>query len=249
MPAASLRHSDRPTLEDSDNHRIRQVALANQPITLEGGSLVNLLQHPLLLSALLNQLNLALAPATLAAASLAKNLEQVAASLDRATLLRRPNKVVASSVRREEQLAASAQGLALGPGLAREAAYLVATINSSSSNNNNPSLSHLVGQLPLPEEVLGLVPLASAPITIIQTIPAVVYSAILVRPILRLGKPSNSQLKQTHLAASGLKTKTRQILNHPSEASVLSSNKSKSQADCLALRLQITQGEVVSLGT
>ena len=248
MPAANLQHSDRPTLEDSDNHRIRQVALANQRITLEVGSLVNLLQHPLLLSALLSQLNLALAPATPAAASLAKNLEQVAASLHKATLLRRPNKLVASSVRQEEQLAASAQELALGPGLAREAAYLVATINSS-SRNNNPSLSHLVGQLPLLEEVLGLVPLASAPITIIQTIPAVVYSAILVRPILRLGKPSNSQLKQTHLAASGLKTKTRQILNHPSEASVLSSNKSKSQADCLALRLQIIQGEVVFLGT
>lgn len=246
MPAASLQHSDSPTLEVSDNHRIRQVALANQPTTQEADSLVNLLRRPLLLSAL-NQPNLDLALVILAAASLAKNLERLAAYLDKITRLQHHSKVVASSVLQEEQLAASAQELPLGPDLALEVVFLVATINSSSSNNR--SRSHSVRQLPPLEEGLGLVVLGSAPTTITRIPAVVVYSAIVVRPTLLLGNLSSSQPNRTRSAALGLKPKTNQITSRPSEASVLSSNKSKSQADYLAPRLRIILGEVVCLGT
>ena len=118
MPAASLQRLDRPTSQDSDNHRIRRAALDNQQTTQEAASLVNLLRRLLLLLALLSQPKLVLAPAIMAAASLARNLEQVAAFLDKAMLLRPLSRVVASSVLQEEQLAASVQGLALGPDLA-----------------------------------------------------------------------------------------------------------------------------------
>ena len=119
----------------------------------------------------------------------------------------------------------------------------MATTNSSSSNNNNSrSRSHSVQQLP-PLGVLGLALLVSAPTTILRTTPAVVYLAILARPTLLLGKLSSSQ----HSAALGLKTKTRPIPNHLSEALVLSSNRIKSLVDCLD-KIQTTLGEVVCLG-
>lgn len=245
MPAASLQHSDRPTSEGLDNHRIRQVALANQQTTQEAGFLVNPLRHHPLLSAVLSQLNLVLAPA-LVAASLVQNLEPMAASLDKATLLRRPSKVVAFLVLPEEQMPASAQELALGPDLVVEAVYLVATMNNSNNSRNH---SHLVGQLPRLEEVLGLAAVGSAPITILQPTPTVVYSAMLARPTLLLGKLSSSPLNKTHSAALGLKIKTRAIANHLSEALVPSSNKSKSQAVYSAAKLQITQGGGACLGT
>ena len=247
MPAASPQHSDSPTLEDSDNHRIRQVASASQPTIQEAGSLVNLLRHPLLLSAL-NQPNLDLALVTLVAASLAKNLERVVAYSGKPTRLQHHSKVVASSVLQEEQLAASAQELPLGPDLALEVVFLVATISSSSSSNNR-SRSHSVRQLPPLEEDLGLAVLGSAATTITRAPAVVVYSAIAVRPTLLLGKLSSSHPNRTHSAALGLKPKTKQITSRPSEASVLSSNKSKSQADYLETRLQIVLGEVVYLGT
>ena len=236
MPAASLQHLDRPISQGSDNRRIRQEALANQQ-TQGLESLVKLLRH-LRLSALHSQPNLALAPVIMAAASLAQNLEQVAASLEQTTLLRRPSKVVASSALQEERIPVSVQEPAPGPDL--PPVFLVTT--TSSSSNNSPSHSHLVGQLPPLEEVLGLVTLVSA-ITIILLIPAVVYSAILARPTPHLVKPS-SQLNKTHSAASGLKTKIRPIPNHPSEALVLSSNRNKSLAVCLADRMQTTPGVV-----
>lgn len=231
MPAASLQHLDRPILEDSDNHRIRLVALANQQTTREAASLVNL-RHPPLLSALLSQRNLVLALVIPAAAFSAQNLEQVAASLDKITQLRRLSKVVASSVLQVEQ------------GLAPQVVYLVATTNSS---NNNRSRSHLAGQLP-PVEVSGRAALVSATPTILQTTPVVAYSVILARPTLLLGKLSSSQLNKTRSAALELKLKIRPIRNLPLEALVPSSNKSRSQADYLADKMQLTLEELVCLG-
>ena len=229
MPVASLQHSGRPILEDLDNHKIRQVALAN-PLTIqEADSSVNLLRHRLRLSVPHSQPNPALVPVILPAASLAQNLQQVSVCLDRATLLRRPSKVGAFSVLLEEQLAASVQELAQGPDLAVGQVYLVATTTNSS---NSRSLSHLVGQLPPLERVSG----GSAPASMLQTTPAVAYSAPLARPTLPLGKHSSSQLNRTHSAALGLKIRIRPITSHPSEVSVISSNKSKSQADCLEIR-------------
>ena len=241
MPVARLGHLDRLILGASVNHKIRQVALANQQITQEVGSLGNLLRHHLL-SVLISQPNLDLAPVIVAAAFLARNLQQTAVSLDKATLLRRHNKVVASSVLQEEQLAASVQEVAPGLGLVPAVVYSVATINSSS---NSRSRSHSVGQLP-PLELSERPILGLEPPTMPQTIPAV-YSAALARITLLLGRLSSSLLNKTHLAALELKIKTRPILNQPSEGLVPSSNKSKSQADCLATRMQTTRGEVVFL--
>ena len=234
MPVASLLHLDRPTSEDLDNHRTRQVALANRPTTQEAGSLVNLLQHHLLLSALLSQPKLGLARVILAAASLDKSLQQVAASLDKVTLLQRPSRVAASLVL-QEGLAASVQRLAPGPFLVPATVYSVAIISSSS---NSRSRFHLVGQLPPLEEVSERATLASAPITILRT-PVVVYSATRARQTLHLGKTSSSQLKQIHSADLGLRTKTRLILHQPLGPSVRNSNKSKSRAGYLAIRMQI----------
>ncbi len=242
MPVASLLHLDRPTSQDSDNHKIRQVALDKQQITQEAASLANLLRHPLLLSARLSQPNLALAPAILVAASLAPNLEQVAASLDKTTPPQRLSKVVAFSVLQQEQIPASGPEVALGPDLAPQAVYLVATTNSS---NSSRSRSHSVEQL-LPLAVLGLAPLVSAPTIILRT-PALVYLAILARPTLLLGKLSSSPLSQTHSAALGLKIRTSPITHHPSEGLVLSSNKSKSRPVFSADKTQILLEEVVCL--
>lgn len=233
MPVASLQHSGRPISEHLDNHKIPQVALANPLIIQEADSSVNLLRHRLRLSVPLSQPNPALVPVILPAASLAQNLQQVSVFLDRATLLRRPSKVGAFSVLLEEQLAASVQELALGPDLAVGQVYLVATTTNSS---NSRSLSHLVGQLPPLERVSGRAAPGSAPASMLQTTPAVAYSAPLARPTLPLGKHSSSQLSKTHSAALGLKIRIRPITSHPSEVSVTSSNKSKSQADCLEIR-------------
>lgn len=239
-PAASLQRLDRLTSEGLDKHRIQQVALANQQAIQEVDCLVNLLQHHLP-SVLLSQPNLALEAVILAEASLVQNLQQVAASLDKATLLRRPSKVAASSVLQEEQLEASAQQLALDLDLVPVVVSLVATINSSS---NSRSRSHSVEQLP-PLEVSGRAALRSEP-TITQE---AVCSATLARTTLLLDKLSSSQLNKTHSAALGLKIKTRPTLNHPSEGLVPSSNKSRNQAVCSVIRLRIQLGEVVCLGT
>lgn len=239
MPAASLQHLDRPTLEDSDNRRIRQVALANQQTTREAVSSVNL-RHPLLLSALLSQPNLVLALVTPAAAFLAQNRERVAASLDKTTQPRRLSKVAASLVLRVEQRVASVQELAQG--LAPEVVYLLAT-----SSPNSRSRSHLEEQLP-PLEVLGRVMLVSATPTILQTTPVVAYSVTLPRPTLLLGKINSNQLHKTRSAALGLKIKTRPIAHRPSAALVPSSNKNRSQADYLAHQILPTLREVVCLG-
>ena len=241
MPAASLQHLDRPTLEDSDNRRIRQVALANQQTTREAVSLVNL-PHPLLLSALLSQPNLVLALVTPAAAFLAQNLEQAAASLDKTTQLRRLSKVAASSVLQLEQRVALAQGLGLGQGLALEVVYLLAT-----SSPNSRSRSHLEEQLPL-LEVLGRATLVSETPTVLQTTLVVAYSVTPARPTLLLGKINSSQLNKTRSAALVLRTKTRPITHRPSEALVPSSNKSRSQADYSAAKIPLILGEVVCLG-
>lgn len=242
MPAASLQHLGRPTLQDSDNRRTRLVALANQQTTQEAAFLVNL-RHPLLLSALLSQPNLGLALVIPPAASLAQNLRQVAASLDKTTQFRRLSKAVASSVLQVEPREASVQEL--GQGLVPEVVYLVATTNNSS--NNSQSRFHSVGQLP-PLEVLGRATLVSAIPTILQTIPVVAYSVILAKTTLLLGKLNSSQLKQTRSAALVLKIKPRLIIHRPSEALVPSSNKSRSQADCLADKMPPTLGEVACLG-
>lgn len=240
-PTARLEHLDRPTLEDLVNHRIRQAALANQQIVQVAGSLGNLLRHHLL-SVLTSQPNLALAPIIIVAASLAQNLQQVAASLDRATLLQRHNKVVASSVLQEEQLVVSVQELALDLDLVQVEASSVATINS-----NSRSRSRSVGPLP-PLEALGRAVLGSGPTTILQTTPAV-YSAMLAKITPLLGKISSSQLNKTHSAALGIKIKTRQIPNQRLGVLVPSSNKSRNQADYLAIRIQIILGQVGCLGT
>ena len=207
------------------------------------GSLGNLLRHHLL-SVLTKQPNLALAPAIIVAASLARNLQQVAASLDRAMLLHRHNKMVASSVLQEEQLVVSVQGLALDLALGQVEAFLEPPINS---NSNSRSHSRSVGPLP-PLEVLGRAVLGSETTTILQTIPAV-YSAILAKITLLLDKLSSSQLNKTPSAALEIKIKTRPILNQHLGGLVPSSNKSRSRADCLATRLQTTLGQVGCLGT
>ena len=243
--AASLQHSDKPTLEGLDSHRIRQAALANQPTIQEVDSLVKLLRHQILLSALLSQPNLLLAPVILAVVSLTRSPGQAVVSLAKATLPRRLSKVVEFSVLQEGRLLASALEMVLDPDLVLGAVYLAATTNSSS---NSRSRSHSVRQLLL-LEVLEQVLLALAALTIPRT-PAVESSAILARPTQRLGRlSSSSQLSQTRSVASGLKTKTRPTVNRPSEPLVISSNKSKSLADSLAIRLQTIKGVPVYLGT
>ena len=243
IPTARLEHLVRPTLEDLVNHKIRQVALGNRQIIQVAGSLGNLLRHHLPL-VLPSQPNLALARVIIVAGSLAQNLQQVAGSLGRATLLQRHNKVVASSVLQEEQLVVSVQELALDLDSVQVEAFLVAIINS---NSNSRSRSRSVGPLP-PLVVLGRAVLGSEPTTILQTTPAV-YSAILAKITLLSGKLSSSQLNKTHSAALGIKIKTRPILNQRLGVLVPSSNKSRSQADYLAIRIQITLGQVGSLGT
>ena len=245
-PAASLQHSDKPTLEGLDSHRIRQAALVSQPIIQEEDSLVKLLRRQILLSALLSQLNLLLAPVMLAVVFSTRNPGLAAVSLDKATLPRRLSKVVEFSVLQEGRLVASAQETVLGPDLVLGAVYLAAITNSSS---NSRSRSHLVRQLALPGEVLELVLQGLATITILRT-PAVVSLAILVRPTQRLGShSSSSQLSKTHSVALGLKIKTSPTLHRPSEPLVISSNKSKSLADSSATQLQIIKGVPVYLGT
>lgn len=242
MPAASLQHLGRPTLGDSDNRRIRLVALANQQTTQEAASLVNR-RHLHLLSVLLSQPNLVLALAIPAAAFLALNLQQVVVSLDRITQLRRLSKVVAYLVLQVEPRLSSVQGL--GQGLALEVAYLVAI--TSSSSNSSQSHSHLVGQLP-PLEVLGRATLVSATPTTLQTTPVVAYLVIPAKATLRLDKLNSSQLNKTRSAALAPKIKPRIIIRRLSEALVPSNNKSRSQAEYLVDKMPLTLGEAAYLG-